>query len=128
MYSFDAHDAPLDLLDRDHLILARLIYTLGVFVECSGHHLETPRLARDVSRFAAMARYHGESAVRRSVLFATSRVLLTVPPSLLAAGYVVDLAELHAWLEGVKQVDSDDLCRQQAAALCAATTGRTLIA
>ena len=113
----------LDMMARDHGVLSRLLYALGIFVECSGHHPLTPRLARELGKVSASLRYHSQAAVRRSVLWTVSRILITAPPALLMAGYVVDLVDLKTWLRDVGDTDSDALCREQARALAALLSG-----
>ena len=90
----------LDLLGRDSIVLARMIAALGTFVECAGHAPCAPELAAPLLDLCLALRFHREAAVRRSVLYALSRILLGVSLQPAAMSHVLAplASELAAWM------------------------------
>lgn len=76
----------IDLFGRDFVVLGRLLGTIGTFVECSGHSLQTPRLAAALLELlqAPAVAGHPEAFVRRAALMAGAQVLTALPPAALA--------------------------------------------
>ncbi|KAH9324964.1 hypothetical protein KI387_005142, partial [Taxus chinensis] len=119
MNGYDKKRHGVDLLGRDFVVLGRLIYMLGVCMECVASHPEALILApalidmlnsREISN-------HPEAYVRRSSLFAASRILIALHPSFIATSLSGGDAEIgrglewiRTWALHVAEVDSDFEC------------------
>lgn len=99
---------------HDPLLLSRLIYTLGILLQCSGTHPGTRILARALMEVVWVARLHPRAEVRRSTLFALLRVLTVLPSYILADDFLSDLQELTHWLVELKDKEPDEQSRQSA--------------
>eukprot|EP01132_Coremiostelium_polycephalum_P005229 gene5229-6510_t len=104
----------MDLMGYDTYLLCKLIYTLGIFVECSSSANETRSMARELVSLLWSLRFHNDTNVRRSILFSLSRVFLTLPSSIIKTDYIDELNELMSWLYDISQSDPDKDCRVMA--------------
>lgn len=125
MHGYDKRRHGVDFLGRDFVVLGRLIYMLGVCMECMALHPEASALApalldmlnsREISN-------HPEAYVRRSALFAASRILVALHPSFIAtalSGGDHDISRQLEWIRNwalhVAEVDSDYECSMMATA------------
>ncbi|PQM37274.1 telomere length regulation protein TEL2 homolog [Prunus yedoensis var. nudiflora] len=104
MQGFDKKRQGVDLLDRDFIVLGKLIYMLGVCMKCAAMHPEASALAApllDMLRSREVC-LHKEAYVRRAVLFAASCVLLSLHPSYVATSLVEGNVEISNGLEWVR--------------------------
>ncbi|XP_059066178.1 uncharacterized protein LOC131857531 [Cryptomeria japonica] len=125
MSGYDKKRHGVDLLGRDFVVLGKLIYMLGVCMECVALHPEASVLApvlldmlssREISN-------HPEAYVRISALFAASRILISLHPSFIAASLSGGDAQIAKGLEWIRnwalrvaEVDSDFECSAMATA------------
>ncbi|XP_072980765.1 uncharacterized protein [Typha angustifolia] len=123
MQGFDKRKHGVDLLNRDFIVLGKLIYMLGVCMKCTTMHPEASALApalldmiraRDVS-------HHVEAYVRRSVLFTASCILIALHPSYVASALIEGNQEISVGLEWIRtlalhvaETDSDTECASMA--------------
>ncbi|KAJ3696918.1 hypothetical protein LUZ61_000623 [Rhynchospora tenuis] len=123
MQGFDKKRHGVDLLNRDFVVLGKLIYMLGVCMKCMAMHPEASALApalldmirsRDVS-------HHPEAYVRRSVLFAASCILVALHPSYVASALIEGNQDISTGLEWIRmyslhlaESDSDTECASMA--------------
>ncbi|KAJ3675463.1 hypothetical protein LUZ60_004505 [Juncus effusus] len=123
MRGFDRKKHGVDLLNRDFVVLGKLVYMLGVCIKCVSLHPEAGALApalldmiksRDVCN-------HAEAYVRRAVLFAASCVLLALHPSYVASALIEGELEISSGLEWIRtyslrvaETDSDTECASMA--------------
>ncbi|XP_020277271.1 telomere length regulation protein TEL2 homolog [Asparagus officinalis] len=123
MQGFDKRRHGVDLLNRDFIVLGKLIYMLGVCMKCAAMHPEASALApalldmlrsRDVS-------HHAEAYVRRSVLFAASCILVALHPSYVASALIEGNQEIsnglewiRKWVLHVTESDPDTECTMMA--------------
>ncbi|XP_062222858.1 uncharacterized protein LOC133921832 [Phragmites australis] len=123
MQGYDKRSHGVDLLNRDFVVLGKLIYMLGVCMKCMAMHPEASALApalldmirsRDVSR-------HAEAYVRRSVLFAASCILISLHPSYVASSLIegnqdisTGLEWIRTWALQVAEADPDTECTSMA--------------
>ncbi|KAM1739702.1 hypothetical protein ACFX11_015379 [Malus domestica] len=125
MQGFDKKRQGVDLLDRDFLVLGKLIYMLGVCMKCAAMHPEASVLAApllDMLRSREIC-HHKEAYVRKAALFAASCVLLSLHPSYVATSLVEGNVEISSGLEWVRtwalhvaESDSDRECYTMAMA------------
>ncbi|KAL3818589.1 hypothetical protein ACJIZ3_004494 [Penstemon smallii] len=118
MQGFDKRRHGVDLLERDFIVLGKLIYMLGVCMKCAAMHPEASVLASpllDMLKSRAVS-HHAEAYVRRSVLFAASCVLLALHPTYVASAVVEGNTEISEGLEWVRiwalQVAESDTDRE----------------
>ncbi|TVU29397.1 hypothetical protein EJB05_20961 [Eragrostis curvula] len=123
MQGYDKRSHGVDLLNRDFVVLGKLIYMLGVCMKCMAMHPEASALApalldmirsRDVSQ-------HAEAYVRRSVLFAASCILISLHPSYVASSLIegnreisIGLEWIRTWALQVAEADPDTECSSMA--------------
>nr|TKW40118.1 hypothetical protein SEVIR_1G224900v2 [Setaria viridis] len=123
MQGYDKRSHGVDLLNRDFVVLGKLIYMLGVCMKCMAMHPEASALApalldmirsRDVSQ-------HAEAYVRRSVLFAASCILISLHPSYVASSLIegnqdisTGLEWIRTWALQVAEADPDTECTSMA--------------
>lgn len=100
----------------DPMILGKLCFVLGVFIECSG--ILNPRLAqgtKTILDFIWSIRYHENAFVRRSVFLTLQIIIKVVPPYILLVPPIVDdITEIYQWSEDQHKNDTDDECRKLA--------------
>ncbi|KAJ8752074.1 hypothetical protein K2173_001101 [Erythroxylum novogranatense] len=104
MEGFDKKRHGVDLLDRDFIVLGKLIYMLGVCIKCTSMHPEASALAPlllDMLRSREIC-HHKEAYVRRAVLFAASCVLLSLHPSFVASAVAEGKLEVSEGLEWIR--------------------------
>ncbi|KAL3748065.1 hypothetical protein ACJRO7_009310 [Eucalyptus globulus] len=104
MQGFDKKSHGVDLLGRDHIVLGKLIYMLGVCMKCTSMHPEATVLAPPLLDLLGSREvcHHSEAYVRRAVLFAALCVLIALPPSFVASALVEGKAEISKGLEWVR--------------------------
>ncbi|WVZ74733.1 hypothetical protein U9M48_022882 [Paspalum notatum var. saurae] len=123
MQGYDKRSHGVDLLNRDFVVLGKLIYMLGVCMKSMAMHPEASALApalldmirsRDVS-------LHAEAYVRRSVLFAASCILVSLHPSYVASSLIegnkdisTGLEWIRTWALQVAESDPDTECMSMA--------------
>ncbi|KAL5211677.1 hypothetical protein ABZP36_022524 [Zizania latifolia] len=123
MQGYDKRIHGMDLLNRDFVVLGKLIYMLGVCMKCIAMHPEASAVApalldmiksRNVSQ-------HAEAYVRRSVLFAASCILIALHPSYVASSLIegyqdisTGLEWIRTWALHVAETDPDTECTSMA--------------
>nr|XP_011471080.1 PREDICTED: telomere length regulation protein TEL2 homolog [Fragaria vesca subsp. vesca] len=123
MQGFDKRRQGVDLLDRDFIVLGKLIYMLGVCMKCAAMHPEASALAGPLLDMLSSREicFHKEAYVRRSTLFAASCVLLSLHPSYVATSLVEGntaisngLEWVRTWALHVTESDTDRECYSMA--------------
>uniref|UniRef100_A0A4W6G1G0 Telomere length regulation protein TEL2 homolog n=1 Tax=Lates calcarifer TaxID=8187 RepID=A0A4W6G1G0_LATCA len=113
--NYDKPQVTFDLLGSDHLVLGRLIHTLGLFMHLA---VNAPVIAAQMGRalldFVWAVRYHVDQMVRRGVLFAVCSVFLSMPSQNLLLDLSDQLFETRTWLADVAEGDPDADCRSLA--------------
>uniref|UniRef100_A0A8D3D3P7 Telomere length regulation protein TEL2 homolog n=1 Tax=Scophthalmus maximus TaxID=52904 RepID=A0A8D3D3P7_SCOMX len=113
--NYDRPQLTFDLLGGDHLVLGRLIHTLGLFMHLA---VNAPVIAAQMGRalldFVWAVRYHADQMVRRGVLFAVCSVFLSMPSQNLLLDFSDQLFETRTWLADVAEGDPDADCRSLA--------------
>uniref|UniRef100_A0AAQ5Z693 Telomere length regulation protein TEL2 homolog n=1 Tax=Amphiprion ocellaris TaxID=80972 RepID=A0AAQ5Z693_AMPOC len=113
--NYDKPQVTFDLLGSDHLVLGRLIHTLGLFMHLA---VNAPVIAAQMGcallDFVWAVRYHVDQMVRRGVLFAVCSVFLSMPSQNLLVDLSDQLFETRAWLADVAEGDPDADCRNLA--------------
>uniref|UniRef100_A0A3Q3M0Z3 Telomere length regulation protein TEL2 homolog n=1 Tax=Mastacembelus armatus TaxID=205130 RepID=A0A3Q3M0Z3_9TELE len=109
--NYDKPQVTFDLLGSDHLVLGRLIHTLGLFVHLAVNAPIAVQMGRALLDFVWSVRYHVDQMVRRSVLFAVCSVFLSMPSQNLLQDLSDQLFETRTWLADVAEGDPDADCR-----------------
>ncbi|MQL73400.1 hypothetical protein Taro_005760 [Colocasia esculenta] len=119
MQTFDRKIHGVDLLDRDFIVLGKLIYMLGVCMKCIAMHPEASALAPALLDMLSSRKvsHHPEAYVRRSVLFAASCILVALHPSYVASALIEgnqDISKglewIRTWALHISESDSDTEC------------------
>ncbi|KAG2455574.1 TELO2 protein, partial [Polypterus senegalus] len=112
--NYDRPQVTFDLLGSDHLVLGRLVHTLGILMYLAVHAPVAAQMGRALLDFIWTVRHHADAVVRQGVHFATCAVLLSVPTDGLLSELGEELLEARAWLKGATEVDPDATCRSLA--------------
>lgn len=112
--NYDKPQVTFDLLGSDHLVLGRLIHTLGLFMHLAVNAPIAAQMGRALLDFVWAVRYHVDQMVRRGVLFAVCSVFLSMPSQNLLVDLSDQLFETRTWLADVAEGDPDADCRNLA--------------
>lgn len=93
------------MMAEDSLILARLVYTLGVIIYAAINTQAVKQMANRLLEFLWIIRFHSDVKVRHAALFAISMVILSVPGHILLADLQSEVMETKRWLEDVMERD-----------------------
>ncbi|MBN3315389.1 TELO2 protein, partial [Atractosteus spatula] len=96
--NYDRPQVTFDLLGSDHLLLGRLVHTLGLLMHLAANAPVATQMGRALLDFVWAVRYHVDQVVRRGVLFAVCAVFLSMPSQHLLAELSEHLLETRAWL------------------------------
>jgi len=107
-------DSCLDLLGSDHLVLERLIYTLGAVMLAATGIPGISRMLAALLEFLRCSRHHREAGVRRANLYAVCASLASMPTTAVLDDPTA-FSDLGNWLHNVLQHDTDAECRHRAA-------------
>uniref|UniRef100_F6YDS3 Telomere length regulation protein TEL2 homolog n=1 Tax=Ornithorhynchus anatinus TaxID=9258 RepID=F6YDS3_ORNAN len=108
---FDRPLATFDLLGDDHLVLGRLVHTLGILMHCAVNTAAAVPMGKALLELVWTLRFHTDAYVRRGLLSAISFTLLSVPATCLLGDLMEELLETRAWLADVVEKDPDGDCR-----------------
>ncbi|XP_013863647.1 telomere length regulation protein TEL2 homolog [Austrofundulus limnaeus] len=112
--NYDKPQVTFDLLGSDHLVLGRLIHTLGLLMHLAVNAPIAAQMGRALLDFVWAVRYHADQMVRRGVLFAVCSVFLSMPSQSLLVDLSDQLFETRTWLADVAEGDPDEDCRSLA--------------
>lgn len=112
--SYDRPQVTFDLLGSDHLVLGRLLHTLGLLMHLAVNAPVASQMGRALLDFVWIVRFHTDQMVRRGVMFAVCAVFLSMPAEILLTELGDDLMETRAWLADVAENDCDAHCRSLA--------------
>ncbi|XP_076616930.1 telomere length regulation protein TEL2 homolog [Chaetodon auriga] len=112
--NYDKPQVTFDLLGSDHLVLGRLIHTLGLFMHLAVNAPIAAQMGRALLDFVWAVRYHVDQMVRRGVLFAVCSVFLSINSQNLLVDLSDQLFETRTWLADVAEGDPDADCRSLA--------------
>ena len=123
LFIFQVRTKQLDLIGRDCLLLVELIRTLAMVLEvgASQRH-EIMGMCGVLLDVVCTLRYHSDTTVRRSLLYALSRILLIDINISQGFGKMTNrtrssVIEIREWLMCAVKEDSDSVCREQASVL-----------
>lgn len=111
LHNYDRPQVTFDLLGSDHLVLGRLVHTLGVLMYFAVNAPVATQMGKALLDFVWAIRYHTDPVVRQGVLFAVSAVLLSVPNERMFSELSDEMLEARAWLGDVAEADPDADCR-----------------
>ena len=114
LWHFDRPSDPcLDLLGSDHLVLKRLIYTLGVVMMAATGTPAAGRMSTVLLEFIRCCRHHVEAGVRGASLYAVCASLASMPSTAVLDDPAA-FTDLGDWLQNVLRQDADAECRHRA--------------
>ncbi|XP_051969837.1 telomere length regulation protein TEL2 homolog [Xyrauchen texanus] len=105
--NYDRPQMTFDLLGSDHLVLGRLLHTLGLLMHLAVNAPVVSQMGRALLDFVWAVRFHADQMVRRGVMFAVCAVFLSMPSENLLTELGEDLMETRAWLADVAENDCD---------------------
>eukprot|EP00943_MAST-04B_sp_MAST-4B-sp1_P003935 g3935.t1 len=114
---YDYKIRTLDLLGRDSRLLGSLLFVLGTFVELGCNSIIGPQMGATMLELIHALKRHPSHQVRRFLLYALSRVLISIKLDLLETWYVGSFHDIGQWLKQTAIKDNDDECRKRALAL-----------
>ncbi|XP_077358573.1 telomere length regulation protein TEL2 homolog isoform X2 [Festucalex cinctus] len=112
--NYDKPQVTFDLLGSDHMVLGRLIHTLGVFMHLAVNAPVAAQMGHALLDFVWAVRYHTDQMVRRGVLFAVCSIFMSMPSQNLLVDLANQLFEARSWLADVAEGDLDADCRSLA--------------
>uniref|UniRef100_A0AAQ4PZ70 Telomere length regulation protein TEL2 homolog n=1 Tax=Gasterosteus aculeatus aculeatus TaxID=481459 RepID=A0AAQ4PZ70_GASAC len=112
--NYDKPQVTFDLLGGDHLVLGRLIHSLGLLMHLAVNAPVILSMGCALLDFVWAVRYHADQMVRRGVLFAVCSVFLSMPSENLLVDLSDQLFETRTWLADVAEEDPDADCRSLA--------------
>ncbi|KAA0705038.1 Telomere length regulation protein TEL2 -like protein [Triplophysa tibetana] len=112
--NYDRSQVTFDLLGTDHLVLGRLLHTLGLLMHLAINAPVASQMGRALLDFVWSVRFHTDQMVRRGVMFAVCAVFLSMPSDTLLTDLGDDLMETRNWLADVAENDCDTDCRSLA--------------
>ncbi|XP_031699193.1 telomere length regulation protein TEL2 homolog [Anarrhichthys ocellatus] len=112
--NYDKPQVTFDLLGGDHLVLGRVVHTLGLFMHLAVNAPIAAQMGCALLDFVWAVRYHVDQMVRRGVLFAVCSVFLSMPSENLLVDLSDQLFETRTWLADVAEEDPDADCRSLA--------------
>uniref|UniRef100_A0AAQ4NW46 Telomere length regulation protein TEL2 homolog n=1 Tax=Gasterosteus aculeatus aculeatus TaxID=481459 RepID=A0AAQ4NW46_GASAC len=112
--NYDKPQVTFDLLGGDHLVLGRLIHSLGLLMHLAVNAPIAAQMGCALLDFVWAVRYHADQMVRRGVLFAVCSVFLSMPSENLLVDLSDQLFETRTWLADVAEEDPDADCRSLA--------------
>ncbi|KAL4617907.1 hypothetical protein GN956_G20492 [Arapaima gigas] len=114
LHNYDRPQVTFDLLGSDHLVLGRLIHTLGLLMHLAVNAPVATQMGRALLDFVWAVRFHTDQVVRQGVLFSVCAVFLSLPGQSLLAELSEHLLDTRAWLADVAEQDPDADCRSLA--------------
>lgn len=112
--NYDRTQVTFDLLGSDHLVLGRLVHTLGLLMHLAINAPVATQMGKALLDFVWAVRFHADQMVRRGVLFSVCAVFLSMPCENLLLELSDDLVETRSWLADVAETDPDADCRSLA--------------
>ncbi|XP_053721376.1 telomere length regulation protein TEL2 homolog [Synchiropus splendidus] len=112
--NYDKPQVTFDMLGSDHLVLGKLIHTLGHLMHLAVNAPIATQMGRALLDFVWAVRYHVDQTVRRGVVFAVFSVFFSMPTENLMADLGELLFETRTWLADVAEGDVDAECRSLA--------------
>lgn len=109
----------VDMFGDDHLLLGRLLATLGTVLEAAALHPAADRMAAALVSLVMLpaVRFHSHAYVRRCALLALSRVVVALRPEVICTDFSELLDEWRQWLLSVHDGDADEQARDLAVSI-----------
>merc|ERR1712048_65672 len=104
----------MKLMERDVLLLGKLVHTYGVIIQASAGLLILSSMAKCMFELFFIIRYHKDQYVIQSLLFTMSMVLVYSPPSFLLIELHAELIEFQSWLKVLCNNEPSNECRYMA--------------
>ena len=96
----------------DSMILSRLIYCLGIMVDCASNTLSSRMMAKSLLPFISRERKNPDQSVQQAVCFSLSVLMSSVSPVVLLEELREEMLELKDWLVWLTESGSE--CRSSA--------------
>ncbi|CAI9560405.1 unnamed protein product [Staurois parvus] len=112
--NFDRPVVTFNLLGENHLMLGRLVHTLGILLHLAKNAMVVSQMGKALLEFVWVLHYHTDPFVRQGLLFCVSTVLLSVPWERLMTDMAEEVLEMKCWLADVAEKDPNEGCRRLA--------------
>ncbi|KAK6187771.1 hypothetical protein SNE40_005723 [Patella caerulea] len=111
---FDRSQASFDLLGEETVVLRKLIFSLGIILYSALHAPLATRMCVNLLEFIWVLRYHSDSCIRQALLYATSMIILVLPPFGILTDLQDVMLETKSWLQETIDKDKDTECKRMA--------------
>ena len=105
---FDGKDIVFVVRDFDAILLTRLIFTLGLMLDAASQQVISRRMGSALLDFILQFRHHNDPLVRRSVAFAFSVILTSVPSSTVLYDMKLQIMRMKEWLISRHSDETDE--------------------
>uniref|UniRef100_A0AAY4BGI7 Telomere length regulation protein TEL2 homolog n=1 Tax=Denticeps clupeoides TaxID=299321 RepID=A0AAY4BGI7_9TELE len=112
--NYDRPQVTFDLLGSDHMVLSRLLNTLGMLVHLAVNAPVVTQMGKALMDFVWALRFHADQCVRRGVLVCVCAVFMSMPSQNLLIELNEDVLDTRTWLADVAETDVDADCRSLA--------------
>ncbi|XP_055955062.1 telomere length regulation protein TEL2 homolog isoform X2 [Patella vulgata] len=110
----DRSQPSFDLLGKETIVLRKLIYSLGIILHSALHVPLATQMCVNLLEFIWALRYHSDSCIRQALLYATSMVILVLPPFCVLTDLQDVMLETKSWLQETIDNDTDMECKRMA--------------
>ena len=105
---YDDQAGIMELLGRDFYLLGRFLFAAATILEAARNAPAFPRMVRPLWEVVLVCRCHANAFVRQASLYAFSRMAECLSPSALVGHFGPELDEVHIWLSGMVERDTDE--------------------
>uniref|UniRef100_A0AAY4BI61 Telomere length regulation protein TEL2 homolog n=1 Tax=Denticeps clupeoides TaxID=299321 RepID=A0AAY4BI61_9TELE len=98
--NYDRPQVTFDLLGSDHMVLSRLLNTLGMLVHLAVNAPVVTQMGKALMDFVWALRFHADQCVRRGVLVCVCAVFMSMPSQNLLIELNEDVLDTRTWLAG----------------------------
>ncbi|RWS17479.1 hypothetical protein B4U79_11852 [Dinothrombium tinctorium] len=113
MKNYDRLKVTLNLVEEDHYILGKLLYTLGITLHSAAQTWPSRQMGKSLLEFLWLFRYHQDAFVRQAVIYCLSVVITSVPSVYLFNELQNELLEFQKWLVDVMDKDPNAECAKR---------------
>ncbi|ESO06123.1 hypothetical protein HELRODRAFT_160268 [Helobdella robusta] len=114
MKNYDIKNICMELTERDHFVLEKLLISLGTIMYCSFNIPSAHHMAKNLLQFSNSFHRHVEVTVRRAVLFCLSMCVVVLDSNSSSSDVTYELNNISSWLADVKFFEWDNQCIEMA--------------
>ncbi|XP_072273765.1 telomere length regulation protein TEL2 homolog isoform X2 [Pyxicephalus adspersus] len=113
--NFDRPVVTFNPLGADHLVLGRMVQTLGILIHLAQHAPTVTQMGKAMLELVWALNHHTDPFVRQGLIFCVCTVLLTVSWDRLLIDMGDLVMEMKSWLSDLVEKDPDEDCSRLAA-------------